>query len=281
APRPEHSPTLRGRWSTLPTRWSTSTPCWATTPTSRSSRPVPNGVLVTENRSKGIRFTRVRLAVSRATQTVVYKTADFHSPWNIGVTADPEIQARIDQLNAQLAPVLGTVVGESKVEIPRSDSCGHPSGRRCESKVGDVVADAMRKTYLTDFAITNSGGLRDQLTCAPVGGGSGFCPSFTPPPWKITRGQVLAGLPFRDVVPTLPLSGVELKTFLENGVSFFGTRALGDGRFPQVSGLCFSYNIDAPAGSRVGSVVRQNTDGTGRRRPSTWAPPRPTRWRST
>jgi 2',3'-cyclic-nucleotide 2'-phosphodiesterase (5'-nucleotidase family) len=221
-----------------------------------------NGVLVTENRSKGIRFTRLRLAVNPATQTVVYKTADFHRPWNIGITPDPDIQARIDQLNAQLAPIFGTVIGDSNVEIPRSDSCGNPSGRRCESNVGDVVTDAMRKTYVTDFAITNSGGLRDQLTCSPAGGGSGFCPTFTPPPWKITRGQVLAVLPFGNVVSTVSLSGVELKTFLENGVSFFGNSALGDGRFPQVSGLCFSYNINAPAGSRVVSAVRQNADGT-------------------
>jgi 2',3'-cyclic-nucleotide 2'-phosphodiesterase (5'-nucleotidase family) len=221
-----------------------------------------NGVLVTENRSKGIRFTRLRLAVNPATQTVVYKTADFHRPWNIGITPDPDIQARIDQLNAQLAPIFGTVIGDSNVEIPRSDSCGNPSGRRCESNVGDVVTDAMRKTYVTDFAITNSGGLRDQLTCSPAGGGSGFCPTFTPPPWKITRGQVLAVLPFGNVVSTVSLSGTELKAFLENGVSFFGNPALGDGRFPQVSGLCFSYNINAPAGSRVVSAVRQNADGT-------------------
>src|SRR6185312_8475140 len=35
----------------------------------------PNGVLVTENRSKGIRFTRVRLVVDSSTKKVVYKTA--------------------------------------------------------------------------------------------------------------------------------------------------------------------------------------------------------------
>ena len=60
----------------------------------------PNGVLVAENRSKGIRFTRVRLVVDTSTKAVIYKTADFHKPWNIGVTPDPAIQARIDQLNA-------------------------------------------------------------------------------------------------------------------------------------------------------------------------------------
>jgi len=34
------------------------------------------------------------------------------------------------------------------------------------------------------------------------------------------------------------------------------------GRFPQVSGLCFSYNIEAPAGNRVTNAVRQAADGS-------------------
>src|SRR5262249_55162385 len=46
----------------------------------------PNGVLVTENRSKGIRFTRVRLVFGPGSDGIVYKTADFHKPWDIGVT---------------------------------------------------------------------------------------------------------------------------------------------------------------------------------------------------
>jgi 2',3'-cyclic-nucleotide 2'-phosphodiesterase (5'-nucleotidase family) len=71
----------------------------------------PNGVLVTENRGKGIRFTRVTLVVDPTSKAVVYKTADFHLPWNIGVTPDPAIQAMINELNAALQPILGTQIG--------------------------------------------------------------------------------------------------------------------------------------------------------------------------
>jgi 2',3'-cyclic-nucleotide 2'-phosphodiesterase (5'-nucleotidase family)/predicted AlkP superfamily phosphohydrolase/phosphomutase len=230
----------------------------------------PNGTLVVENLSKGVRFTRVRLVFDTTAKAVIYKTADFHKPWTIGVTADPAIQSEINDLNAQLQPILGTVIGESSVEILRSDVCGRPDGRLCESLVGDVTTDAMRTTYSSigvEFAITNSGGLRDALTCPPAGGGSGLCPAFTPPPYKITRGQVLAVLPFGNVVATVQITGAELKAMLENGVSTatnpaapFGLQA--NGRFPQVSGLCFTYNIEAPALSRVTSAVRQAPDGT-------------------
>ncbi|HKY55920.1 MAG TPA: 5'-nucleotidase C-terminal domain-containing protein, partial [Anaerolineales bacterium] len=227
----------------------------------------PNGVLVVENLSKGIRFTRVRLTFDTNSRTVVYKTADFHKPWTIGVTPDPVIQARIDELNAELQPILGIVIGESTVAIPRADVCGRADGRLCESLVGDVTTDAMRLTYGTDFAVTNSGGLRADLTCPAAGGGTGFCPAATQPPYLITRGKVLDVLPFGNVVVTLQVNGAELKAILENGVSTatnpaapFGLQA--NGRFPQVSGLCFTYNIEAASLSRVTGAVRPGPGGS-------------------
>jgi 2',3'-cyclic-nucleotide 2'-phosphodiesterase (5'-nucleotidase family)/predicted AlkP superfamily phosphohydrolase/phosphomutase len=219
----------------------------------------PNGVLVTENRSKGIRFTRVRLVYSTSAKAVVYKTADFHKPWDIGVTPDPTIQARIDQLNAQLSPLLSVIIGNSTRYIPRADACGNAQGRTCESLVGNVTTDAMRTTYGTDFAITNSGGLRADLTCPTTDNPSDFCPSYTPPPFPISRGQVLTVLPFGNIVVTLQVNGAELKSMLERGVS---AMPAVDGRFPEVSGLCFTYNISAPVGSRVTGAVRQALDGT-------------------
>jgi len=222
----------------------------------------PNGTLVVENLSKGVRFTRVRLIVDTNTKEVVYKTADFHKPWNIGVTPDPAIQARITDLNTQLAPILGGVIGSSNVFIPRADTCGRADGRLCESLVGNVTTDSMRVRYGSigvEFSITNSGGLRADLTCPTTDNPSDFCPPYTPPPFPISRGQVLTVLPFGNVVVTLQVNGAELKTMLENGVSLMPA---ANGRFPQVSGLCFTYEITAAAGSRVTGAVRQASNGT-------------------
>lgn len=218
-----------------------------------------NGVLVVESPNSGLRFTRIRLVVDTNTKNVIYTTADYHKPWNIGVTPDPTIQALIDDLNAQLAPIFNTVIGESTVRIPRADACGRADGRLCESLIGNLTTDALRLTYNTDFAITNSGGLRADLTCPDPDIAGDFCPPYTPPPYLITRGQVLAVLPFGNVVFTVSINGAELKTFLENGVSFMPA---ANGRFPQVSGLCFTYEITAPVGSRVTGAVRQAADGS-------------------
>ena len=218
-----------------------------------------NGVLVTENRSKGIRFTRVRLVVDTSSKEVVYMTADFHKPWDIGITPDPAIQSRINELNGVLAPILSDVLGNSTRYIPRADACGQSAGRTCESLVGNVTADSMRTTYGTDFAITNSGGLRADLTCPTTDSPDDFCPAYVPPPYPITRERTVTVLPFGNFVVTASVSGAELKTMLENGVS---RMPAVDGRFAQVSGLCFTYNIAAAAGSRVTSAVRQAADGT-------------------
>ncbi|MDP8901927.1 MAG: 5'-nucleotidase C-terminal domain-containing protein [Actinomycetota bacterium] len=217
-----------------------------------------NGVLVTENASKGETFMRVRLVVDTETNAVVYKTADIHTPWNVGVTPDPGIQGQLDALTAELEPILGTVTGASTVPIPRADACGQEAGRTCESLVGNVVTDAMVATYNTDFAITNSGGLRADLTCPAADNPDDFCPADAPAN-SITRGQVLGVLPFGNVVVTLDVTGAEIKEMLEVGVSAMPE---ADGAFPQVSGLCFTYDITQPAGSRVTGAVRQGEDGS-------------------
>ena len=223
-----------------------------------SSRP--NGILVTENLSKGARFTRLQLVVDQSTKTVVYKTADFHKPWTINVTPDAEIQGRIDELNAILAPILNEIVGTSDVAIPRSDRCGRADGRLCESLIGDLITDAMRISEETDFAITNSGGIRADMTCPATDNATDFCPAYgTPPPFNITKGQTFTVLPFGNFSVELDISGAELKTMLEQGVS---SMPAANGRYAQVSGLCFTYNINAAAGSRVTGAVRQAADGT-------------------
>ena len=220
----------------------------------------PNGVLAVENLSRGVRFLRVRIFIDMQAGEVVYTTSDFHRPWTIGVTPDPTIQGEIDQLNADLRPILAGVIGSSDRYVPRADSCGRLDGRLCESLVGNIVTDAMRQLGPGfDFAITNSGGLRADLTCPTTDSPDDFCPAYTPPPFPITRGQVLGVLPFGNLVASVEVNGAELKAFLENGVS---SMPAANGRFPQVSGLCFTYDISAPAGSRVTSVVRQATDGT-------------------
>ena len=220
---------------------------------------IVNGALVYENRSKGLTYAKANLTVDAKNRKILSQSVTFVTPLASAVTPDPAIVAMLQPYRDAIGPILNTVVGNSTRIIPRADACGRADGRLCESLVGNTVTDAIRTRYSVDFAITNSGGIRANLTCPTTDNPTDFCPAYTPPPFPITRGQVLTVLPFGNVVVTLTLNGAELKTMLENGVSFTPG---ANGRFPQVSGLCFTYDISAPAGSRVTGAVYQAADGS-------------------
>lgn len=148
------------------------------------------------------------------------------------------------------------VIGSATKAITQTDACGTETGRLCESLIGDVITDAMRLTYGTDFALMISGGIRADLTCPPAG--SAVCPSGGAP-HQITQGQVLAVLPFGNLAVTLEVSGSELQAMLEAGVV---QPPAPSAAFPQVSGLCFTYDIGAAPGSRITGAVRQAAGGS-------------------
>jgi 2',3'-cyclic-nucleotide 2'-phosphodiesterase (5'-nucleotidase family) len=217
-----------------------------------------NGQWVVENRSKGVTYSKTVLDVNKQAGTTAVSSHAFVTPTAAAVTPDPAVLAMRQPYFDALAPIFSAVIGESTIRIPRADLCGQSAGRTCESLIGDVVTDSMRLTYGVDFAITNSGGIRDNLTC-DSGYTAGFCPTYTPPPWVITRGETQSVLPFGNQVVTLGVNGAELKAILERGAS---AMPAVDGRFAQVSGLCFTYEITNAAGSRVTSAVSQAADGS-------------------
>ena len=220
---------------------------------------VINNALVVENRSKGRTYARMNLSVNPVSGSVMDSSVEFVDPESAAVEPDPAIVDLLAPLREELNEILGEVVGESTVFIPRADACGNGAGRTCESLVGNVVTDALRDAYDTDFALTNAGGLRDALTCPTTDDPNDFCPEHTAPNFDISLGQILTVLPFGNSSATLEMDGALLKEFLEHGVS---EMPAADGRFAQVSGLCFTYDISAPIGSRVQSAVRQAEDGS-------------------
>jgi 5'-nucleotidase len=73
-------------------------------------------------------------------------------------------------------------------------------------------------------------------------------------PGDLTKRDVLSILPFANPVVKLEVTGATLRAALEHGVS----RSAEDsepGRFPQVSGLRFTFDVRRPAGSRVVEVT--------------------------
>jgi 5'-nucleotidase len=74
-------------------------------------------------------------------------------------------------------------------------------------------------------------------------------------PWDIVLGDVYTIQPFGNVFSTIEVTGAQLWSAMENGVS----RYPSDGRWPHVSGLKFTADVTKPAGSRI--VALTNTAG--------------------
>jgi 5'-nucleotidase len=71
-------------------------------------------------------------------------------------------------------------------------------------------------------------------------------------------GDVLTVLPFQNTVATFQLTGADVLAAIENGLSQIDA---GAGRFPQVSGMKFSFDKTKPPGSRVVSAEVKEGNG--------------------
>jgi 5'-nucleotidase / UDP-sugar diphosphatase len=143
--------------------------------------------------------------------------------------------------DAQFAPLnrkygaqikdFATPVGRTRVDLDARSSVG----RTQETNVGDFIAEAFRMSTGADVGLMNGGSIRaDEIIAAG----------------PLTKRDVLSMLPFKNKVVKIELSGATLREALEHGVARSAEDA-EPGRFPQVSGLRFSFDARLPAGSRI------------------------------
>ncbi len=166
--------------------------------------------------------TRLRLDGSRSAQHQLVEV-------DAQVAPDPEMAKLVQRYSEQLSRELDAVLGETTVPLDARNT----AVRQQESNLGNFIADVMRAAVGADVAITNGGGIRTNALF-PAG--------------RITRKDVLAWLPFGNVVVKIAVTGAVIRQALENGVSQWEHVA---GRFPQVSGMRYTFNPTRPAGSRI------------------------------
>ncbi len=197
--------------------------------THRISNLMVGRILVAEGLNAGASFSVVQMIVQGG--DVEWAGAATRVAKNLGVARRPDVQAIIDDANAQTAVLRNQVVGTQQFDILRAPT------RLFESAMGNMVADAMRLKYPgVDAAYTNSGGLRADLLCNPPSAGEGPC--------EITWGEMFAVLPFgnRTVIETL--TGAQLEQAFLNGFSPSCNTAIATGRFPQISGLKVTFTCN-------------------------------------
>jgi len=155
------------------------------------------------------------------------------------VTPDAGFVAKVAELAGPIEELKLKEIGATAEAVDGArDTC-----RSVECSMGNLVADAM-VDRLSDqgitIAIQNGGGLRASIDAGTV-----------------TMGEVLTVLPFQNTLASFQLKGSDIVAALENGVSQVEE---GAGRFPQVSGLKYTADLNKPAGSRITSVEVKEGD---------------------
>ncbi len=175
----------------------------------------------------------IDIAINREDDEIVW-IPTWQYQTTAGVEPQPEVAELVEKWNSRLDSELAEIVGTTETELVTLRS----AVRTEETTFGNLVADAMREATGSDIAITNGGGIRADKTYAPG--------------TELSRRDILSELPFGNVTVVVELSGADIEAALENGVSQVEETA---GRFPQVSGLSFTYDAAAEPGNRVTEVT--------------------------
>lgn len=146
-------------------------------------------------------------------------------------TKEDERFASIYQKYGTVLKDLSQPVGSTSVELDARSAVN----RTRETNIGDFIADAFRAATGADVALVNGGMIRADEIIRPG---------------PLTRREVLSILPFKNKVVKLEVTGATLRQALEHGVARSAEDA-EPGRFPQVSGVRFTFDAKRPAGSRI------------------------------
>lgn len=210
---------------------------------------------------------------------------------------DQDIVDMLVPYRVALAAALDGTIGTTTLPFDRGDNIE----RRREVPLGDLIADGIRVIYGTDIGFMTGGGIRSQFPACgynPVNtalkrgnydNGSALPPASrhttivtcagyaSGAPYDLVTGDVYTVLPFGNNILTRNVTGIQLWQALENGVSLcpnpITNTSTCAGRFPQVSGIKFTFNTANARGcsgsetapitwacvpSRVTAVTRSN-----------------------
>lgn len=158
-------------------------------------------------------------------------------PLGDDVASEPTLEAKVNEMSKPLEELQKSVIGQAAVDLVGDKAVC----RFEECNLGDLINDAIlwkTKSEGTQIAFTNGGTIRAGI-----------------PKGDVTMGDVLTVLPFGNTIATFELKGSDVLVALENGVSRAeNTANEGTGRFPQVSGVRYTWDPTKPAGSRIVSA---------------------------
>lgn len=156
-------------------------------------------------------------------------------PVTVEVPDDAATAQVAAEYERQIATVLGQPAGTARVALDARQE----SNRSRETNLGDLIADAFRAYAKADAALLNGGSIRSNSTYGPG---------------PLTRKDIVSVLPFENPIVKVEIPGRVLRQAIEHGLSRVAEDK-EDGRFPQVSGIRYSFDARRPAGARLVEIT--------------------------
>jgi 2',3'-cyclic-nucleotide 2'-phosphodiesterase (5'-nucleotidase family) len=191
-------------------------------------------------------------------------------------TPDPEIVAITQALQAQINALESQTFGVTNFYLNGNRAgTGVDGVRNQETNLGNLTADAnleIAQDYdpAVTISIKNGGGIRNSIGQIVVVGTED--PMRLPPAANALTGKPDGGisqldignaLSFNNGLTLVTLNAAQLLQILEHGVSdSTNDPTSSQGRFPQVSGVAFSYDLNRPNGDRIiSAAIKDENDG--------------------
>jgi len=196
---------------------------------------LPNGTLLVSSGAHAKALGKLVLARSGPPGSALKKSAALLRKEDLaGVIPDQDAAEALAQIKTEQALLLERVVGITPVDLDAE----RVNIRTRETNFGNLCSDALRRMTEADIAIINGGGIRQSIAQG-----------------KITKGSIIAAIPFADAVATKEATGAQIVEILEHG---FRALPAENGGFPQISGLRVLVDPAKPAGKRIVSAALNN-----------------------
>lgn len=234
---------------------------------------VVNGALIVQTGCYGANVGRLDINVDASGKVSSTDTLISAAQAQKSYTPDSNVQSLATQLSSSQTSLFSQVVGHTSTALWGGVVNNTSIARLGESNMSDLVADAMADNAKSHVAGTDEAG----LPIVALENGGGVRDSI--PQGNITQGQVSTILPFGNILSMKEVTPNTLYQILENGVSKIagqnattGVITGADGRFPQVSGMRFTYDPSGTpsntavtpvvTGNRIKQIVLLNPDGS-------------------
>lgn len=175
---------------------------------------------------------KVTISFDKNSKEITKKEASLINSSEVSdIVPNAKVTEKIKEIDNAQNEILSQVIGKTDVKLDGE----RENVRTRETNLGNLLTDAMISNTGAEIAITNGGGIRSSIN---VG--------------NITKGDVIAVLPFGNFLVTKKLTGEQIKDVLEHGVKSYPATA---GQFTHVSGMKFKFDPNKEEGNRVYSIT--------------------------